>query len=566
MVNPLLAPGVLVTEDDRTGSVPGVSTSTGAFVGDFRWGPVDKVTSVSSENDLVAKFAAPSRSNSVDFHVAASFLQYSTDLKVVRAVKNALNASNGTAAPLIKNTEDYDTQTFNFADHGAFLAKYPGALGNSLKVSVFTFTGDEATTLSNFNAWAYASSFETPVGTSLSASSVGASNDEIHIAVIDEGGLFTGNPGSVLETFPYLSQAANAKNDNGTSQYFVDHVNLRSKYVWFGAHDATNLPQSGVDAANAVDFVGLDASGVLEYSLADGVDSETLGAAEYTTGVGYFDKSNGADVSILIGPNYSGADAVTIANAFIAVAATRKDLYLILSPRAEDIDEASQNAFAAQLSADQHYELNSGRVKAYDKYNDTYVNIPDSGKNAGSMALSDRNNGPWFSPAGQKRGQLFGVTELYYNPNDTDRGNLYKNGINPIVTVPGKGTFRMGDKTRIGRPSIFRQVHAVRLFILLRKTFKIAGEDVLFQFNDEFTRAEFVSLIEPLLRQIQGRRGITEYRIICDESNNGPDVVDAQEFNADIYIKIPNSINFVRINLIATRSGVDLNVIEGVTA
>jgi len=564
MVQPLLAPGVIVTEDDRTGSVPGVSTSTGAIVGDFRWGPADKVTSVSSENDLVAKFAAPSRTNAVDFLSAASFLQYSQDLKVVRTVKNALNATNGASTVTVKNSEDYDAQTLVYSDVGGFVAKYPGALGNSLKVSVFSFTADAATTASNFNAWTYASSFDTPVGTTATAASLGALNDEIHIAVIDEGGLFTGTPGAVLETFPYLSQADGAKNDDGTNSFYKDVINLRSKYVWFADHDTSTLPQAGVAPATGVDYIGLESTGVVEYSLAGGTDSEAIGAAEYTNGLDYFNRSSGADVSILIGPNLTGPTATTVANAYITVAATRADLFLILSPRAEDIDETTQNEFAATLSADKHYELTSGRVKAYDKYNDQYVNIPDSGKVGGAMALADRNFGPFFSPAGQKRGQLFGVTELYYNPNDTDRGNLYKNGINPIVTVPGKGTFILGDRTRIGRPSIFRQIHAVRLLILLRKSLKIAGESVLFQFNDEFTQNEFVNLIEPLLRQIQGRRGLTDYRIICDSSNNTPDVVDAQEFVADIYVKIPNSINFVRINLIATRSGVNLDVTEGV--
>lgn len=560
-----VSPGVNVSEIDNTTSIAPASTAIGAFVGAFRWGPVEDVITVENENDLVRNFGSPNAVTSVDFHTAAYFLKYSRDLRVVRTEKDAFSANAGGAADLlVKNDEAYDSATLVFANHGHFIARHPGALGNSLKVSVFGFKTDASTTATNFSSWTYASNFDGPVGSSAYAGRFGSSNDEIHIAVIDEDGLFTGIQGTVLEVFPYLSQAADGRAEDGASIYYADVINARSEYIRFGAVDATNFANAGDDATGAVDYAVTPANGTVETSLTGGADGSTLTPTEYLAGWDLFADPDTIEVSLLIAPSLSTntSDADTVAEDLIATAESRKDCVAFISP-APGLDVAGIVTFADALTASSYAFVDSGRLKVYDKYNDTYVNIPACSSVAGLTAETDRTVGSWYSPAGSRRGQLRGVTKLYLNPSKTDRDTLYKRSVNPIVTFPGEGTLLFGDKTKLGRPSAFDRINVRRLFITLEKTISRASRGNLFEFNDVFTRAEFVNLVEPYLRTVKGRRGIIEFRVQADEYNNTGDVIDRNEFVGDIYIKPARSINYIQLNFIATRTGVAFNEITG---
>jgi len=554
-----VSPGVQVTEIVNTTTIPAVSASTGAYVGNFRWGPVEEIVTVESEIDLVSKFGAPTAATSVDFHTAAMFLKYSRDLRVARAMLNAVTANAGGDGTLVvKNDTNYDAQTLVFANVGLWTARYPGTLGNSLKVSLFGFKTDASTTLTNFGSWAYQANFDAPTGTSAYAAKFGSSNDEVHVAVIDEDGIFTGTAGAILEVYPFLSQASDAKSEDGSSIYYADVINATSKYIRFGANDATNMANGGTAATGASDYAVTPAGGAITTSLTAGVDSSTLTATEFELGWDLFADSATVDVSLLIAPDLPSASATTIAAYIVAIAAARKDAVAIISPVADDLTAAAIKTFMDTWSGG-YGIADSGRLKVYDKYNDQYINVPACSSTAGIMAETDRTYGSWYSPAGFNRGQLRGVTSLYYNPSKTDRDTLYKAGVNPIVTHPGRGTILMGDKTKLGRPSAFDRINVRRLFIVLEKSIAIAAEDTLFEFNDEFTRANFLNLVEPFLRTVKGRRGITDFRVVCDATNNTPDVIDRNEFVGDIYIKPAHSINYIRLNFVATRTGADFN-------
>ena len=558
-----VSPGVNISEIDNTTRAPAVSTSIGAYVGNFRFGPVDEVTTVSSENNLLEQFGTPTAAVSVDFHVAAQFLSYSNDLKVVRAIDSSANNANsgGDASTVVKNKTDYDSQTFAFGTEGQWVAKYPGLLGNSLKVSVFGFKTDASTTKTNFASWAYSSRFNGPVGTSAWASARSSSNDEIHVAIIDEDGLFSGTPGTVLEVFPYLSQASDAKTETGAANYFKTVINEQSQYVWFGAADTSNMANSGAAASTAVDYAVTPADGVVEDSLTAGADSGTLGAAELNAGYTLFGDSATTDISIMVGPNLPAGEKVSVANHLVGLAEARKDCVVTLSPAAGDDTATEIVDFFDDVTASTYAVCDSGRLTVFDRFNDALIDIPASGSIAGLMAETDRVRGAFFSPAGFRRGQIRNVVKLAYNPVEADRDALYKAGVNPVVTFPGEGTVLFGDKTGTSRPSAFDRINVRRLFILLEKSIGIAARDMLFEFNNEFTRSQFVNIVEPFLRTIQGQQGITNFAVVCDETNNTGDVVDRNELVADIYIQPARSVNYIQLNFVATRTGASFETI-----
>ena len=561
-----VSPGILVKEIDNTASIAPVSTSTGAFVGNFRWGPVEQVTSISTETNLGTIFGTPTKETTIDFHTAAYFLRYSNSLNVVRAVTSACRTANGAGdtATVVKNDDQYDTLTLAHSTVGMWIARYPGALGNSLKVEVFGFKTDASTTDTNFNSWAYKSYFTGPVGTSDYASRFSSSNDEVHVIVIDEDGLFTGVPGTVLETFEFLSQAPDAKSYDGSSLYFKDKVNTTSKYIRFGGLDATDTPNAGTDAdTGSVDYAVAPLTGVISASLTGGVDSAALDTSEFATGWDLFEDGDTVDVSLLIAPNLPANNRTAIANDVISCAVGRKDCVAFISPDKDSDTAAEIVTFGETLTYTSYAVVDSGRLKVYDKYNDMYINIPACSSVAGLCSQTDRTHDAWYSPAGLERGQLLGVTQLVYNPSQTDRDTLYKKGINPIMTSPGEGTLLFGDKTHQSRPSAFDRINVRRLFIVLEKAISRASRSFLFDFNDEFTRAQFISLVDPFLRTVQGRRGITAYEVVCDESNNPGDVIDRNEFVGDIYIKPARSINYITLNFIATRTGVSFSEVTG---
>ena len=269
----------------------------------------------------------------------------------------------------------------------------------------------------------------------------------------------------------------------------------------------------------------------------------------------------------LVGGNSSIATQ-TVANEYLTVAANRKDCVAFVSPALANVVGAQASATAVvnyrNLLTDTSYGvMDSGWKYQYDKYNDVYRYIPLNADIAGLCVRTDLQRDPWFSPAGLNRGQIRNLVKLGFNPTQSERDTLYKGGVNPVVSFPGEGTVLFGDKTLQGRPSAFDRINVRRLFIVLEKAIATAARSSLFEFNDEFTRSQFVGLVEPFLRDVQGRRGIYDFRVVCDETNNTPAVVDRNEFIGDIYIKPARSVNFIQLNFVAVRSGVAFDEIVG---
>ena len=559
-----VSPGVQINEIDATNVIPAVSTSIGGFAGSFNWGPTEEVCLVGSENELLEKFGTPDSNTAKYFLTAAAFLKYGNALKVVRVSSGHLNATADGSGQLVKNEEDYDNNySGGSLSKGNWVAKYPGVLGNSLKVSMVT----AGVSTSNYNAWAFKGEFDAQPGTSDFAKDLGKTSaaDELHIAVVDEDGAISGTPNTVLEKFAFVSQASDVKNADGTSNFYKDVINAQSEWIYWADHD-TSLTDAGETVASQSGAMTTNTA-VLDSSLAGGTDDNAPTVGEIALGYDLFEDAETIDVNLLFAvPDANGAN--TIANDLISIATARKDCMAFVSPPLEDSVGASAPstdvlAFANTLTSSSYASCDSGAVYVYDKYNDVYRYIGASGHMAGLCANADNVADAWFSPAGVNRGQLLGITKLAYNPTKAQRDELYKGRVNPIVSFPGQGTMLFGDKTLLSRPSAFDRINVRRLFIVLEKAIATAAKAQLFEFNDEFTRAQFKNLVEPFLRDVKGRRGITDSLVICDGTNNTGQVIDSNRFVADIFIKPARSINFITLNFIATRSGVEFSEISG---
>ena len=559
-----VSPGVQIKEIDATNVIPAVSTSIGGFAGSFNWGPTDEVCLVGSENELLEKFGTPDSNTAKYFLTAAAFLKYGNALKVVRVSSGHLNATADGSGQLVKNDEDYENNySGGSLSKGNWVAKYPGVLGNSLKVSMVT----AGVSTSNYNAWAFKGEFDEQPGTSDFAKDLGKTSaaDELHIAVVDEDGAISGTPNTVLEKFAFVSQGSDVKNADGTSNFYKEVINAQSEWIYWADHD-TSLTDAGETVASQSGAMTTNTA-VLDSSLAGGTDDNAPTVGEIALGYDLFEDAETIDVNLLFAvPDANGAN--TIANDLISIATARKDCMAFVSPPLEDSVGASAPstdvlAFANTLTSSSYASCDSGAVYVYDKYNDVYRYIGASGHMAGLCANADNVADAWFSPAGVNRGQLLGITKLAYNPTKAQRDELYKGRVNPIVSFPGQGTMLFGDKTLLSRPSAFDRIHVRRLFIVLEKAIATAAKAQLFEFNDEFTRAQFKNLVEPFLRDVKGRRGITDSLVICDGTNNTGQVIDSNRFVADIFIKPARSINFITLNFIATRTGVEFSEISG---
>ena len=601
LFTPSESPAVVVKEIDLTGGVPNVQSTTGAFVGNFRWGPVGQRVLVSNEAELNSTFGSPTIDLAVPFITASQFLKYSSSLYIVResheydsdgqsltAATNSiamLGAEDSAVTPVstyhvqIDNDADFTTSEATLiADSDGnssgrklqFIGKFPGELGNSLSVSFIPAD----TTDTKFDSWAYASSFDARPDTSSFASGKGSTGDEMHVVVVDEDGLFTGTRGSVLETFSNVSVLKDAKNSEGQSIYAKEVINTRSEYVkminFTAALDSAGAgDNSTVSTSYYVDSADRAAKSI---SMTNGTDTAGLTVGRFQAGYDLFEDKDQVEVDFLIAPSMlTSADQVTIVNDLTASAIARKDCIAVASPARNDILTTSSDATrvtntvatVSSFTKSSYLVVDNNFLKVYDKYNDRYLDIPASSTVAGIMAATDYNQAPWFSPAGSRRGQLLGVTALAYSPTKAQRDTLYKAGVNPIANIPGQGTLLFGDKTFLGRPSAFDRINVRRLFLVLERAIGRAAEQVLFEFNDEFTRAEFVNIVEPVLREVQGRRGITDFRVVCDETNNTAAVIDRNEFIASIFIKPARSINYVTLNFVAVRTGVDFEEVVG---
>jgi len=553
-----VSPGVSIKEIDATNVVPVTSSSVGGFAGAFNWGPAEQAVLVSSENELAEKFGTPDESNYNHFLVAASFLKYGNALQVVRASGTGQVNAGVTAGLLIKNDSDYLTKSSaQLAAAGEFIARHPGALGNSLKVSIVS----NATSFGAASAAIQAELNGAP-GTSAYAAKYGSTGDELHIIVEDQDGLISGTKGTILEVFQYLSQASDAKKEDGTSIYYKDVINNQSEYVYWGEHNS-NLTNAGSAATGDVTYATVDT--VIELVLANGADITTISTGNLQTAFDVLKDKQTIDISLLFGaPDADGSKLM--AEYLIDIAADRKDCLAFVSPPIADSVSGGASTvatYAAGIKSSSYGVLDSSAVYVYDKYSDVYRYIGAAGHIAGLCAQTDNTADAWFSPAGQNRGVLKGIVKLAYNPQQAERDSLYKARVNPLVSFPGQGTILFGDKTLLNRPSAFDRINVRRLFLALEKSISAAAEAQLFEFNDEFTRAQFKNLVEPFLRDVKGRRGLTDFRVVCDETNNTGQVIDSNKFVADIFVKPARAINFIQLNFVATRSGAEFTEIAG---
>ena len=552
-----LSPGVLVVEKDLTNVIPAVSTSAGAFVGCFQWGPVNEINTVGSEQQLVSLFNKPNGLTAASFFTATNFLSYSNNLKVVRVVGSAArNAVASGSALLIQNrfvwNQNYQAGQ---ASVGSFAAKFPGTLGNSLTVNI----ADSAT----FSTWAYKGLFQSAPGTTAWTAARGGSNDEVHIVVVDSQGAWTGTAGTVLETFAFLSKSTDARSDNGSNINYRTAIANQSQYVWWMKYPA-GMTNWGTTAVGTT-FTSL---GSVDVSvLAGGISSDDPSTASIQGGLDLFANADAVDISLVM---VGEMPLVSAAYAINNVALVRKDCLVFVSPAATSVinvpgsEQANVIADKATIGVDTSYAvMDSGWKYQYDKYNDTFRWVPLNGDIAGLCARTDATNDAWWSPGGLTRGQIKGAVKLSWSPTKTQQDELYKVGINPVISMVGSGTVLWGDKTLQSKPSAFDRINVRRLFIVLEKAIAIASKYELFEFNDAFTRAGFRAMVEPFLRDVQGRRGIYDFRVVCDETNNTAQVIDTNSFVADIYIKPARSINFIQLNFVAVRTGVKFEEIVG---
>lgn len=527
-----LSPAVIVNEIDLTNIIPAIATSNTALVGDFAWGPVNNIQVISDENQFVNFFWKPNDRNFRDWFTGASYLAYAKGLFAVRvAGTGALNAAadedGAVTGVLVENDADYENSNFSTE---LWIAKYPGALGNSLKVAWANAARYNAVDSNGTYTWPYRDVFDyTP------------DVNEYNIVVVDADGSISGTADTVLERFELVSTVPGAMKSDGTSAFFKTVINLGSRWIWVG--EETLLNDDG------------------EVTLANGSDGSAPTDGQRQAGWTLFQNAEEVDVQILCAGNASRITSKWIID---NVAETRRDCVALVSPEASDIlgigsiDTVLDNIVDCRnFYASSTYAIMDGNYKyIYDRYNDVYRWIPFNGDLAGLLARTDYDRDPWWSPGGLTRGRLKNVIKLAWKPSKTYRDELYKNGVNPITSFPADGPVLFGDKTLSAKPSAFDRINVRRLFIVLEKAISTAARYFLFEFNDEFTRNQFVNMVEPFLRDVQGRRGVYDFRVVCDETNNTGEVIDRNEFVGDIYIKPARSINTVILNFIAVRTAV----------
>ena len=585
-----VSPGVNITETDLTTVVPNVATSIGAIAGAFQWGPVMERTGITREEDLVRVFGEPNDDTARSFFSAANYLAYSNNLIVVRNVlstaRNAVVGDNDAGTPIrVDNSEgtthSYDVVQSSFTDQ-LFVAKYPSILGNSLKVHAIDSHGwgvaaaKDASNRTTEEAY-FINNFDRAPGTSTNANIAGGSNDEMHVVVIDAGGAMSGVAGEVLERHAFVSKASDAKRIDGSSNYVYEVLNRESEYVWMG--DVTELTNNsvaaGADAGSdkTSSFKSFDSATLIETTpggrLAGGTTSaqtDRLTDAELNAAYALYREPQVVDFNIVM----SGEGNTTVGKYIIDnIADARKDCVACVSPNLSSVVNAGTGQVAALttdntfLGSSSYAIMDSAYKYQYDQYNDVFRYIPMNGDIGGLCARTDFTHDTWWSPAGLTRGTIKNIIKLSWEPTKADRDVLYQISVNPIITQRGSGVVLFGDKTMQTVPSAFDRINVRRLFIILEKAISIVAKSMLFEFNDEFTRSQFVNLIAPFLREVQGRRGVTDFKVVCDSSNNPGQIVDANQFVGDIFIKPTRSINFIQLNFIAARSDVAFSEIGG---
>lgn len=454
------SPHVQLKEIDLSGTVPAVTSTTGAFVGDFAWGPSNEPVLVGDESELVSKFGSPKDgSDSKDFLAVAQFLKYSGSAFVTR-VNGGVRAEDGVVS-----------------------AKHVGTKGNKLSVTVSGVSPDLSVTVSY--------------------------------------------DGESVESFDFLSATV------GDERYAVEYVNRRSNWI-----SLSDVPVAAT------------------YDLENGTDVAGSNLAAIESAYGDVDQ---IQIDFICAHNVPNNQVSNV----VQVAENRMDCVVVASPDQAPFTAQHVVDWAVTKPSSSYLIMDGNWVQVYNKYEDQYEMIPACSSTAGIMAASDLDSAPWFSPAGTRRGQYFGVSALSFNPTKSDRNAMYEARVNPIVSMPGQGTVLFGDKTALSRPSAFDRINVRRLFLVIERAIGEAAKQVLFELNDDFTRAEFTNIVEPFLREIQGRRGITDFRVVCDETNNTPAIIDQNQFIASVFIKPARSINYVTLNFVAVRTGVEFEEVVG---
>lgn len=619
MASSLQSPGVQIIEKDASAVTIGSSTTVGGMVGTFQWGPVMSPMLIDNEATLVSVFGKPDASTFGSFFAASNFLSYTNNLYVTRPETDNLNATLYGTGSLIKNFDDYESNHMSGAsDVGAFAARYPGVLGNGIKVSY----ADSST----FAEWVYKDEFQTAPGTSDYAAARGGFNDELHVIVIDVDGKFSGTAGGILEKFAYVSKASDALSYTGQTNYYKNVIANQSSYVYWMDHPVTGwgigvlntaFPSIAIaatatwtDNVTTVTFtamtvapkvgslvtvtgmtptsyngtftvktsstttvtydlvgtaIGTGTGGKIGLSggiFTGGTDDNAATDAELQLGWDLFKNTETYDISLFFTGNASSVLAKYVVD---NIAETRKDCVVFASLvnssggivyTSASTRIADATAFKTAIGNSTYTVLDSGYKYMYDKYNDVYRWVALNSDIAGLCAKVDKTQDTWFSPAGLTKGQIKGVIKLSWNPNQSERDALYKQAINPVVTFAGQGTLLYGDKTATLKPSAFDRINVRRLFLVLEKSISNSAKYQLFEQNDPITRQLFIASVEPFLRDVQGRRGISEFKIICDATNNTPQVVQTNEFRGTILIKPVYSISFIQLTFTAVGASV----------
>lgn len=554
-----LSPSVIVQEIDLTTSVPAVATSIGAIVGDFEWGPVNERRIISSEDKLVEVFGLPNNANSKDWFSAANFLAYGKDMRVVRSVdqttaKNgacdSLGAALGTAE-IVLNDDDFEAKKDSASLSGAIYAKYPGLYGNDIDVYLLSYE-DMIAEATAFDNWNYNSNFDYAPDTA----------GDIWVVVTYKD--------IVVENYT-VNTVVSALDHLGNSNYADRVINSNSNYIYVVTSNLladnllSDLTTPGQDSipdiwSQVITMSAAHAGHTLP--CVSGIDGAPA-AGDLQLSWGELDNPEEVDINLIV----TGAANATMGAWIIQnIADVRKDCMAFISPQEADAKNAAPatTIVTNKPAIASTYGVMDGNYKyQYDKYNDVYRWIPLNGDIAGLCARTDNTNDPWWSPAGYNRGQIKNVEKLAYQPSKAQRDELYKNGINPVMTTKSDGTLLYGDRTFIVKPSAFGFINVRRLFIVLEKAIATASKYSLFEFNDTFTRNRFYQMVEPFLRDVKGRRGVYDYAVVVDERVNTPEVIDAGEFRCEIYIKPSRSIQNIVLSFIATKTGVDFNELIG---
>jgi hypothetical protein len=575
-----LSPGVNVSEVDLTTIVPSVLTTSGAFATYLPWGAAQKIVTLTSETDLVNYFApqGPDSNSAVGFFTASSFLAYGNNLQMVRAVgANSFNADANTQTTNVQvpNKDVFQANGYltsgNGNYNGAFMARYPGALGNSLQIDTFDSSNSTVFSSATFTSGGVTRNWNTIVtaapGTSTYVANQAGANDEFHIVVTDAGGLLTGTKGTILEIYPYVSKASDAEL-NGGSNYWKQVLFDQSRYVQgVDSPDYYNTSATWGKVAGNTTFARTSTAATT-FTLSGGTDD--IGTdASLENAYNLFTNKEYIDISLVL---TGGADTTVQQWVIDNLVSVRQDCVAFISPPQSAVvnqsgsEVANITTWVSNLSRTSTFVFaDSGWKYMYDRYNQTYRWVPLNGDMAGLCVNTDSVADAWYSPAGFNRGQLKNVVKLAWNPSKSQRDQLYVQAVNPVLTFPGQGPVLFGDKTFTVKPSAFDRINVRRLFIILEKTIAKASQYSLFEFNDTFTQAQFVALVTPFLRDVQGRRGITSFKVVCDSTNNTLAVVNANQFVGDLYIQPARSINYIQLNFVAVGTSVDFNTIVGTT-